>query len=211
MGLCYTCIRFTAIHIRLVCFTPVTVSRGCVMPGICQVCLCFTRIWLLWRLFQVVSLEHSRLSVSHQYDCVCFVLFCFARLVLVRVCFGRKCLFCFRITEISSVQFSPFTDSVAGGTWGTIQQRSSSGLFCRRPVWAVLAWAGMSASWCCSSSIPSADHGVAHLQGVLKDGLGEAVVACDVPQLCFLVVARRGSCGPTRELTLLRIQSLVLG
>ena len=30
------------------------------------------------------------------------------------------------------------------GTWGIIQQISSSSLFCRRPLWAVLAWAWMS-------------------------------------------------------------------
>ena len=49
-----------------------------------------------------------------------------------------------------------------GGT-GTIQQRSSSSLFYRRPLWAVLAWARMSTLWCCPSSISSADHGVARL------------------------------------------------
>ena len=58
----------------------------------------------------------------------------------------------------SSVQFSPLTDWVVGGTWGSIQQRSSSSLFCRRPLWAALAWAGMSSLWCCLSSISSADH-----------------------------------------------------
>ena len=36
--------------------------------------------------------------------------------------------------------------------------------FCRRPLWAILAWAGMSTLWCCPSSISSADHGVAHPQ-----------------------------------------------
>ena len=48
------------------------------------------------------------------------------------------------------------------GAWGTIQQRSSSSLFCRGPFWAVLAWAGMSTLWCCPTSISSADQGVAH-------------------------------------------------
>ena len=57
---------------------------------------------------------------------------------------------------------SPSVDWVVGGTWGTIQQRSSSRLFCTRPLWAVLAWAGMSTLWCWLSSISSADHGVAH-------------------------------------------------
>ena len=47
----------------------------------------------------------------------------------------------------SSVQFSPLTDRVVGRTRGTIQQRFSSCLFCRRPLWAALAWAGMSTLW----------------------------------------------------------------
>ena len=62
----------------------------------------------------------------------------------------------------SSVQFSPLTDWVIRGTWGMIEQRSSVSLFCRRPVWAILAWAGMSTLWCCLSSVSSANHGVAH-------------------------------------------------
>ena len=49
-----------------------------------------------------------------------------------------------------------------GWTWWMIQQRSSSSPFCRRPLWAVLAWAGMSTLWNCPSSISSADHGVVH-------------------------------------------------
>ena len=62
----------------------------------------------------------------------------------------------------SSGHFSPLTDWVVGGIWGTIQQRSSSGLFCKRPWWAVMAWAGMFILCCCPSSISSADNGVAH-------------------------------------------------
>ena len=63
--------------------------------------------------------------------------------------------------EVSSVLFGPLTDWLIGVTWQTIQQRSYSSLFCRRPLWAVLAWAGMSTLWCCPSSISSADYGVA--------------------------------------------------
>ena len=37
------------------------------------------------------------------------------------------------------------------------QQRSSSSLSCTKPLWAVLARAGMSTLWCCPSSISSAD------------------------------------------------------
>ena len=38
----------------------------------------------------------------------------------------------------------------------------------------------------------------------LMNGFGEAVVACDMPELCkfrLFTVARRGSCGPTRKLS----------
>ena len=47
-----------------------------------------------------------------------------------------------RIVQL--VQFSLLTDWVVDGTRGTIQQRFSSNLFCRRPLWAVLAMARMS-------------------------------------------------------------------
>ena len=49
-----------------------------------------------------------------------------------------------------------------GGGGGTWQQRSSCSLFCKRPLWAVLAWAGMSSLWCVHPAIFSADRGVAH-------------------------------------------------
>ena len=61
----------------------------------------------------------------------------------------------------SSVQFSPLTNRVVGGTWQTIQRRFSSSLFSRRPLWAVLAWAGISTLGCCPSIISSSDQGVA--------------------------------------------------
>ena len=62
--------------------------------------------------------------------------------------------------QFSSVQSSPLTVWVIRGTWGTVHQKSSSSLLRRRPLWAVLAWAGMSTLWCCPSSISSANHGV---------------------------------------------------
>ena len=37
---------------------------------------------------------------------------------------------------------------------------------------------------CCPSSTSSANHGVAHPQGALKDSFGEAVVVCDMPEPC---------------------------
>ena len=52
------------------------------------------------------------------------------------------------------------------------------------------------------------------LQSALNDGFGEAAVAYDMPKPCqvsiSLTVARRGSCGPKKKLTLLHTQSLVL-
>ena len=66
---------------------------------------------------------------------------------------------------VSSGQFSPLTE-VVGGTRGTIQQRFSSGCFCGRPLWGVLAWSGTLTPWCCPSSISSPDYGMAHLPGV---------------------------------------------
>ena len=67
------------------------------------------------------------------------------------------------------------------GTWQTIQQRFSSCIFCGRFLWAALAWAVISIL-CCPSSISSADHGVAHPPNTLKDGFGDAAIACDVPE-----------------------------
>ena len=67
--------------------------------------------------------------------------------------------------QFSSVQFSPLIVWVVGGTRGTIQQRFSSSLSCRRPLRAVLAsWTGpgMSTLGYCPPRISSADHAVTH-------------------------------------------------
>ena len=63
-----------------------------------------------------------------------------------------------------SVQFSsvPWPAGSSGGHEGRFSKRSSSSLFCRRPLWAVLALTGMSTLWWCPFSISAADHGVAH-------------------------------------------------
>ena len=63
---------------------------------------------------------------------------------------------------VPSVRFSPLTGLIVGGTWGTIRQRSSSSLFYRRPLRAVLAWTRVSTPWYCPSSISSANHGITH-------------------------------------------------
>ena len=41
---------------------------------------------------------------------------------------------CATNSTVLSVQFSYLTDWIVGGTWGTIQQRSSSSLFCRNKL-----------------------------------------------------------------------------
>ena len=52
--------------------------------------------------------------------------------------------------------------------------------FCRRPLWVVLAQAGMPTLWCCPSSISTADNSSPTLQSALKNGFGEVVVACNM-------------------------------
>ena len=66
----------------------------------------------------------------------------------------------FAVIQFSSVQSFDWFGLRGWGTWGTIQQRSCSSLFCRRPLWVVLAFAGMSTLWYCPSSISSANHSV---------------------------------------------------
>ena len=75
-----------------------------------------------------------------------------------------QCAFIVANTWFSSVQISSLASWVVGGTWKTIHQRTSSNLFCRRPLRAVLAWADMSTIWGCPSSISFADYDVAHSQ-----------------------------------------------
>ena len=71
-----------------------------------------------------------------------------------------------------------------GGAWQKIQQRSSSSLFCERPWWAVLAQAGTSILRRCPSSIFLLTTTLPTLQGGLKDGFGETVVARDMLGPC---------------------------
>ena len=98
-----------------------------------------------------------------------------------------------------------------GVAWGTIQQRSSSNLFYKRPLGQDLAWAGMSILWCCPSSIFSADHGVAHPPACPEGPVLLWRVTCpNHTSFRLLTDARRGSCGPTRKLFLIRTKSLVL-
>ena len=50
------------------------------------------------------------------------------------------------LQTVDNGHFSPSTDRVVGETRGTIQQRPSSRLFSRRPLSAVLTWAGAGTS-----------------------------------------------------------------
>ena len=61
-----------------------------------------------------------------------------------------------------SVQVSLLTDWAIERTQGTIQWRSSSGLFYGRPLCTVLAWAGMSTLRRCPPRIFSATSGITH-------------------------------------------------
>ena len=64
------------------------------------------------------------------------------------------------------LQFScfPWTIRSSGGHVGRFSSDPLSVFFffCKRPLWVVLAWVGMSTLWSCPSSISSADHSVAH-------------------------------------------------
>ena len=94
--------------------------------------------------------------------------------------------------------------------WQTIQQRFSSSLFCRGPLWAVLTWAGMSTLWCCPSSISSAEYGIAYPPRCPDQRMVWCVTCPNHESFCLLTVARRASYGPKRKLILLHIQSFVL-
>ena len=89
--------------------------------------------------------------------------------------------------KFSSVQFNSLTYKVVGGTWGTIQ---------RDPLPDFSKGGHRHGQGCqlCPSSVS--------VQSALKDGLREAVVARDMPQImsfCLLTAARRGRWRPIRK------------
>ena len=84
-----------------------------------------------------------------------------------------------------TVQFSPLTDRVVGGTWGTIQQWSPSSHFCGRPSCSILAWArDVHALTLSAQHFPLPTSASPTLQGAQKDGFGEAVVTCEIHEPC---------------------------
>ena len=74
--------------------------------------------------------------------------------VVVFVRASCKYVYLYARTVVLCTQFSlvPLPTGSSGGAWGAIQQRSCSSVSCRRPLWAVLAWARMSSLWCCPFS-----------------------------------------------------------
>ena len=75
-------------------------------------------------------------------------------------------------------------DSVLGGRWGTIQQRYASSLACRGRALCSSEWAGMSIFDVVHPAFPLLTKTLPTLKDALKDGFGEAVVACDMPEPC---------------------------
>ena len=98
-----------------------------------------------------------------------------------------------KIKRVSSVQFSPWPigSSEGSGTWGTIQQRSTSSPF----IFFFFAGGPCEQFWH-GQGCPLFDVRVVHsafplpttasptLQGALQDGFGEALLACDMPEPC---------------------------
>ena len=90
-------------------------------------------------------------------------------------------------TKFSSVQFSPLTDWVVGGGGG-YEGRFSRDLL---PVFYTGGsleqfWHGQGCPFfgVVHPAFLLATTAATTLQGALKGGFGEAVVACDVPELC---------------------------
>ena len=57
-------------------------------------------------------------------------------------------------------------------------------VFCRRPLWAVLAWAEMLTLDVVHPAFPLPTTALPTLQGAMKECFEEVVVACDMPESC---------------------------
>ena len=112
--------------------------------------------------------------------------------------------------KFSSLQLCPLW--VVGGTWETIQRRSSSSLFYKSSCGQFLHGQGCPffdsfQHFLCRprrhppSKVP---------RRMLMERLSWRVTCPNHASFRLLTVARSGSCGPTRKLILLRTQSLVL-
>ena len=74
----------------------------------------------------------------------------------------RRCTFGGVSVQFSSVLWPIWS---SGGHEGRFSRDPLPVFFCRRPLWAVLAWAGVSTLWHCPSRIFSANDGVVHRWG----------------------------------------------
>ena len=99
--------------------------------------------------------------------------------------FAFYCCSCFGLLSyFRSVQLSLLIDWVIGGTRGTIQQRPSSSLFCRKSLWAF--WHGQICPLFrdVHPAFPLPTMVSPTLQTALEDGFRETVVTCNMPGPC---------------------------
>ena len=99
--------------------------------------------------------------------------------------FAFYCCYCFGLLSyFRSVQLSLLIDWVIGGTRGTIQQRPSSSLFCRKSLWAF--WHGQICPLFrdVHPAFPLPTMVSPTLQTALEDGFRETVVTCNMPGPC---------------------------
>ena len=87
---------------------------------------------------------------------------------------------------LSSVQFSPLTDWVVGGTLGTIHHSEilSQSFLQEVPVSSFCRGKGALLSDVVYPAFPLPTTASPTLQGASRDGFGEVLVACDMPEPC---------------------------
>ena len=126
--------------------------------------------------------------------------------ILVLKQLNSFCMWC-------SGQLILLTDWVDEGIRRTIQQRSSSSLFCRRPCEQFWHGQGCPLFDVDHPAFPLPTTASPTLQGALKDvleSMSRRVSCLNHASFRLLTVVRRGFYGPTRKLISLRIQSFVL-
>ena len=119
-----------------------------------------------WKSLWVGCFKHLSIQVQHVFP------------QMTRCHLGRGCWI------ISSVQFRPLADWVIRGTWGTIQQGSLPVFSAGGPYEQF--WHGQLCPLfdVVHPAFPLLTTVLPTFQGDLKDGLGEAVTACDMPEPC---------------------------
>ena len=88
--------------------------------------------------------------------------------------------------QIRRVKFSsvPWPTGSSGGHERSFSRDPLLVFFAEGPLWAVVAWAGMSTLWWCPSSISSADHGAAHSSQCPEGWFWRGYRACDMSKPC---------------------------